>query len=84
VEKPAASKPAQSEAPRSVSSEFALIRTASAAEPRPVATKADAKPKTPVADKFIKPAGQPDPAARKAARLALLDEKLLGGAGKVP
>lgn len=84
AEKPTASKPVQAEAPRPASSEFALIRTASAAEPRAVPAKTDAKPKTPVADKFIKPAGQPDPAARKAARLALLDEKLLGGGGKVP
>jgi hypothetical protein len=84
AEKPAASNPAQVDALRPASSEFALIRAASAAEPRPVPAKTDTKPKTSVADKFIKPAGQPDPAARKAARLALLDEKLLGGGGKVP
>jgi hypothetical protein len=44
------------------------------------------KIRTAAADKFIKPAGQPDPDARKAARLALLDAKLLGAAtsGKPP
>jgi hypothetical protein len=61
------------------SSEFALIRTASAAEPRqaaaaPVLAK---KPSAPIA-----PAPKVavlDPEVRKASRLALLDEKLLGG-----
>lgn len=59
------------------SSDFSLIRTASAAEPR--AARDMPKAKTASADRFIKPAGQPDPVARKAARLALLDEKLLSG-----
>ncbi|MBU0557667.1 MAG: colicin transporter [Alphaproteobacteria bacterium] len=79
----AAEKPAQSRA-ESVASEFAFIRTASAAEPKPVigqprrngvvarASEAsgEASPRKTV---------EPDPAARKNARLALLDEKLLGG-----
>lgn len=60
-------------------SEFSLIKTASAAELKGAGT-AHTKARTSSEDKFIKPAGQPDPAARKAARLALLDEKLLGGA----
>jgi cell division septation protein DedD len=74
--KPAERKPAASATARAASSEFALIRTASAAEPRVI--KDAPKIRTAAADKFIKPAGQPDPAARKAARLALLDAKLLG------
>jgi len=73
------SKPAEAAPARPAASEFALIRTASAAEPRSAETRSESKVKTPAADKFIKPAGQPDPVARKAARLALLDEKLLGG-----
>ncbi len=65
-------------------SEFTLIRTASAAEPAVVtpAIRKDIKAKVVAEGKFIKPAGEPDPVARKAARLALLDEKLLGGSGK--
>lgn len=65
-------------------SEFALIRTASAAEPAVVtpAIRKDIKAKVVAEGKFIKPAGEPDPVARKAARLALLDEKLLGGSGR--
>jgi hypothetical protein len=68
-------------------SDFALIRTASAAEPRPVAVLLDASRAKSAAparvaavsmDRFIKPAGAPDAAARKAARLALLDARLLG------
>lgn len=69
--------PAEAAPSRPASSEFALIRTASAAEPKPVSAR-PAKEKV-TADAFIKPAVKPDPAARKAARLALLDEKLLGG-----
>jgi hypothetical protein len=86
AEIPAAPAPAKVSAPVSRSTappEFALIKTASAAEPKPAIVKLSDKPRTPVADRFIKPAGQPDPVARKAARLALLDQKLLGGEGKV-
>lgn len=79
VAKQAESKPVEAAPVRPAQSEFALIRTASAAEPKPATVKLIDRVKTPAADKFIKPAGQPDPAARKAARLALLDEKLLGG-----
>jgi hypothetical protein len=71
-------------APARENSEFALIRTASAAEPVPaMSIKKEAKARIGTAEenKFIKPAGQPDPVVRKAARLALLDEKLLGGSG---
>ncbi|BAK65261.1 hypothetical protein SLG_05860 [Sphingobium sp. SYK-6] len=58
-------------------SEFALIRTASAAEPVPGRVNlADTRPLPKRTDKA---AVRPDPAARKTARLALLDEKLLGG-----
>lgn len=73
IKAPVASKAAADTPARA---EFSLIKTASAAEPR---TKTDTKAKTPAEDKFIRPAGQPDPDARKKARLALLDEKLLGG-----
>jgi len=71
-------------APVRENSEFALIRTASAAEPVPaLSIKKEVKARIGTAEenKFIKPAGQPDPVVRKAARLALLDEKLLGGSG---
>lgn len=78
VARPAERKPSAPATARLASSEFALIRTASAAEPK--AMKDAPKIKTAAADRFIKPAGQPDPDARKAARLALLDSKLLGGA----
>jgi len=61
----------------SISSEFALIRTASAAEPRPAPTSASSLARA--VEAAAKPAAAPDPATRKAARLALLDEKLLGG-----
>ncbi len=76
VKAPGASKAAADAPARSAGAAFSLIKTASAAEPR---TKTDSKAKTPAEDKFIRPAGQPDPDARKKARLALLDEKLLGG-----
>lgn len=64
-------------------SEFALIRTASAAEPEPVvaAVKRVVKPNPAVVAPPAAPAREPDAAARKTARLALLDEKLLGGSG---
>jgi len=62
-------------------SDFALIRSASAAEP-PVARQAPATRQ--LADAAPAPARReaaaPDPAARRAARLAMLDAKLLGGA----
>ncbi|HZV19610.1 MAG TPA: colicin transporter [Sphingobium sp.] len=63
-------------------SEFALIRTASAAEPAPAAV-AKAEPKAAPAS-AAKPAAAPreaDAASRKTTRLALLDETLLGGSG---
>lgn len=79
----AAPAPTPAAAPRKPStetrapSEFALIRTASAAEPVPGRVNlADTRPLTKRTDKA---AVRPDPAARKTARLALLDEKLLGG-----
>lgn len=76
------------------SSEFALIRTASAAEPAPAAAtvsapiaapgaaaKKDASiVLAPVAQRTA-PMREPVAADRKTARLALLDEKLLGGSG---
>jgi len=68
---------AEADAPvRSASAAFSLIKTASAAEPK---GKDASSARTRAEDKFIRPAGQPDPDARKKARLALLDEKLLGG-----
>ncbi|MBN8830117.1 MAG: colicin transporter [Sphingomonadales bacterium] len=64
------------EAPaRAAPSEFSLIKTAQAAEPR---VKSNAQVRL-LVDTAMKPAGKPDPDARKKARLALLDEKLLGG-----
>ena len=78
VAKPTERKAGVPATARLSSSEFALIRTASAAEPK--AVKGAPLVKTAAADKFIKPAGKPDPEARKAARLALLDAKLLGAA----
>ncbi|MBT2188012.1 colicin transporter [Sphingobium nicotianae] len=73
-----APKKATTEAPaRSTGSDFSLIKTASAAE---LKVRDDSKAKTRAEDKFIRPAGEPDPDARKKARLALLDEKLLGAA----
>ncbi len=80
----APAKPAAEPAsePSRGNSEFALIRTASAAEPALVSpVKKEMRARLAEEGKFIKPAGQPDPVARKAARLALLDEKLLGGSG---
>ncbi|MCW2380958.1 MULTISPECIES: colicin transporter [unclassified Sphingobium] len=65
-----------------VASEFAFIRTASAAEPRPPVAEAKAKtaPATRApAEAAARRTVEPDPASRKAARLALLDKKLLGG-----
>lgn len=64
-------------------SDFALIRTASAAEPTPVvaAVKKVVKPNPAAVETPVAPAREPDAAARKTARLALLDEKLLGGSG---
>lgn len=76
-------------------SEFALIRTASAAEPAagsatvsvpiaaPLATSAAKDVKAPPASTGTRaaPVREPVAADRKTARLALLDEKLLGGSG---
>lgn len=62
----------------SASSEFALIRTASAAEPRQAAATLTARKPSAA----IEPAPKIEaaaPVARKVDRLALLDEKLLGG-----
>ena len=62
----------------SASSEFALIRTASAAEPRQAAATLTARKPSAA----IEPAPKVEaaaPVARKVDRLALLDEKLLGG-----
>jgi len=73
---PTPRKEAAAPSARPDSGDFSLIKTASAAEPR---AKSDGKARTRAEDKFIKPAAQPDPDARKKARLALLDEKLLGG-----
>jgi hypothetical protein len=86
--KPAQVSKAEVKAPeaapaRRAVADFSLIRTASAAEPKAGPARVALVSRTPAADKFIKPAGQPDPAARKAARLALLDEKLLGGGSPI-
>jgi len=65
--------PVKAEAPkRSTTPDFSLIKTAQAAEPKGAQVRL-------LVDKAMKPAGKPDPEARKKARLALLDEKLLGG-----
>lgn len=72
---PAVVSKAVAEAPaRAAPSEFSLIKTARAAEPR-VKTNAQVRL---LVDTGMKPAARPDPDARKKARLALLDEKLLG------
>jgi len=63
-------------------SEFALIRTASAAEPVPAAmVKKEVKLAPASADKPATAPREADATNGKTARLALLDEKLLGGSG---
>ena len=103
VSRPAApeSEAAVTQAPSSAaSSEFSLIRTASASEPKqapvvkakPREVAAEPAPvriasvavdkvvKAPVAKAAPRPASKAVPDAGKASRLALLDQKLLGGA----
>lgn len=62
----------------SAASEFALIRTASAAEPRQSAAALTARKPSAAIEPAPKVAAAA-PAVRKVDRLALLDEKLLGG-----
>lgn len=63
-------------------SEFALIRTASAAEPAPSAVAKKLPDAAPASTaKPAAPVRAADATSRKTARLALLDETLLGGSG---
>ncbi len=58
---------------------FSLIKPASAAETR--ANPSRVRLMANAEAGFIKPAGEPDPSKRRAARLALLESRLLGGPG---